>query len=478
MKVFRIGHASLIVETAAVRCLMDPILFEPFECGSNRFEPPIKIDPSGIRDAYDLIVLSHEHGDHFCIQSLNLLDRKCPVVFHQSCALIPRALVAMGFNNLWPVAPGQTMVFKDLELTFTPSEVVFPEMGVLFSSAHQHFWNCVDTELDDRAFALVGQRASRLDLMFAKYQVLIEEELGVDALGASFPLALYAKNLNAVTQANPRCVVPASCGYRYSVDLWQNHRGFPITEQQFLDDIKIIHPEILCRQLPQGACIDTEDFSIRDQALPWVERLNSDGSGVLDWRPDRGIPDLRDENPQGQNSDTLRRELKVLFEGQFLQQFTDPALQEWRLRLAMGRVVWQLNVVYPDGKIEERWLDFAQYPAAWLTRPPRVPKMLTSICASTVSGLLSGAITPYRALFTRRVVLKLYTPTDGGIDRIGTLADEPIGRILFPTANLRYVDRELARLGYKAFDSPTLSEVEGAIGLRNVRRVRGLSRRL
>lgn len=450
MNVFRIGHASLIVETAQARCLMDPILFEPFECASNSFEPPITIDPTGIQGQYNLVVLSHEHGDHFCIRSLNVLDRACPIVFHQNCGLIAKALQAMGFRNLWPVRPGQILAFKDLELTFTPSNVIFPEMGVLFSHAGLHFWNCVDTELDGRAFWIVKQRTERLDLMFAKYQVLIEEELGCDALGGSFPFALYAANLNAVAEAKPRCVVPASCGYRYLSQQWQNHRGFPITEGDFLDDVKLIYPEILGVRLSHGDAIDCKDFTVREHALSWVEKIEPTDNGVIDWRPDRGVPELRDEDPEGIGSDSLRTQLHDFLSGQFLRKFADPSVQEWRARLAKARVVWQLDVVYPDGVIEERWLDFTDSPIVWLNQAPRSPKIITSICASTVAGLWSGAVTPYRALFTRRVVLKLYTPVHGGVDRVGTIADEPVGRILFPTANLRYVNRELERLGYSA----------------------------
>jgi hypothetical protein len=354
----------------------------------------------------------------------------------------------MGFRNLWPVSPGQTLAFKDLELTFTPSDVVFPEMGVLFSHAGLHFWNCVDTELDQRAFSLVKQRAERLDLMFAKYQVLIEEELGCDALGASFPFALYARNLNAVSDARPRCVVPGSCGYRYASQQWQNQRGFPIEERDFLNDIKLIHPEILGLQLPHGDAINCKDFTIRGNALSWVKKTEPAATGILDWRPDRGVPPLKDEDPEGIGSDALRTQLNHFLSEQFLRELAAPTLQEWRMRLATARVVWELDVVYPDGEIEERWLDFAEAQVTWLAQPPRPPKMITSICASTLAGLYSGAVTPYRALLTRRVVLKLYTPFRGGVDRVGTIADEPIGRVLFPTANLRHVDHELKRLGY------------------------------
>ncbi|MET0648655.1 MAG: hypothetical protein ABW208_18750 [Pyrinomonadaceae bacterium] len=449
MNVYKIGHASLIVEARGARCLMDPVFFEPFECGVNCFEPPIRIDPNGVQGAYNLVVISHEHGDHFCIRSLNLLERRCPVVFPRGCGLIARALEAMGFQELWPVTPGQIMGFNDLELTFTPSNVVFPEMGVLFSHAGRHVWNCVDTEFDQRAFSLVRQRAGRLDLMFAQYQALIEEELGCDALGGSFPYKRYAMNLNAVTEANPRCVVPSSCGYRYCAQPWQNQRGFPISERQFLEDVRTLLPGTQALSLPQGGVINAEDFVIRENALPWVERIDEAPAASLDWRPDLGVPSLQDEDPYEHGAEALRREVGAFLKGEFLRELMSPSVREWRERLAAAGVVWQLEVVYPNGEIEESWLDFAQPSSAWLTGAPRTPKIITSICASTLVGLRSGEVTPYRALFTRRVVLKLYALSPGGLRRIGALADEPIGRLLFPTANLRHVDAELKRLGYK-----------------------------
>jgi hypothetical protein len=148
----------------------------------------------------------------------------------------------------------------------------------------------------------------------------------------------------------------------------------------------------------------------------------------------------------------------ALVTGELLEELASPRLRSWRARMAAAGVVWELDVVYPlarpdagpDAAPEVRWLDLAAADLEWLTTMPRTPKLITSICASTLVGLRSGEVTPYRALFTRRVVLKLYAAVDGRIERIGSLADEPIAQALFPTANRRNVDWQLARLGHGA----------------------------
>src|SRR5687768_9778493 len=100
MRVHRIGHATVLVEAAGLRVLMDPILIEPFEGGTNRFEPAIDLDGDALARVCDVVIISHEHGDHFCVPSLNRIDRTRPVVYPAACALIERALLALGFRDL------------------------------------------------------------------------------------------------------------------------------------------------------------------------------------------------------------------------------------------------------------------------------------------------------------------------------------------------------------------------------------------
>lgn len=446
MNVYRLAHAGLLVEAGALRCLIDPVLIDPFECGWNRFEPPVRIDPSGLEDRYDVIVLSHEHMDHFCVRSLSLLDRSRPVVFPVGCVLIEHALTRLGFRTLVQVRPGETVPVRGAELTFTPSDVTFPEMGVLFSAAGEHVWNCVDTEIGERALSLVASRAGRVDVMLAQYQALVEEELGVDALGASFPYAVYSARLRAVIEANPRCVVPSSCGYRYSSESWQNHRGFPVTEEEFLADVHAIRPNIAGIRLPPGAVLNTTDLGVQEKALPFVQPLEPSQLDVLEWRPDLGVPFLRDDDPYCHGTEVLRRNIGLVLDGEFLVALTHAHLRDWQTRLAAAGVVWQLDLVYPDGTVDQRWLDFAEPVPRWLQRAPRAPKIVTSVCASTVAGLQSGEVTIYRAIMTRRVALKLYVPSIRGVERVGTVADDPLARVMFPGANRRYINAELDRL--------------------------------
>ncbi len=446
MRVSKIGHATLIIDAGRMHCLMDPILVQPFENDFNRFEPSIKINTDGLENRYNLIVISHEHMDHFCVRSLNLLSRKCPVIIPSGCGLLNHALSTMGFERIYMAHAGETLTFEDVTLTFTPSNVRFPELGVVFSHDELRFWNCVDTEIDERALSLVRRQSSNLNMMFAQYQCLQEQELGYDALGASFPLDIYRNRVESVIHANPRCVVPSACGYRYEIESWLNQRGFPISERQFLDDINMIHPEIVCRIVPPGGAIDIESFEIDANSLPFIELLSTDDS-PLEWRPDRGVPPLTDLDPYQHGVQELRSKIRTFLTEEFLTLLDQPHLSEWRQRFARFGIVWRLEVIYPDGSEQIQWFDFSDT-GRWLEASPRPPKLITSIIASALVGLTNGEVTPYRALFSRRVVLKLYAHTAQGLQRIGTIADEPIARTLFRSAPRRYVETELRRLGH------------------------------
>lgn len=447
MEVVRLAHAGLVVGTARARCLIDPVFAEPFEGGVNRFEPPVQIDARAVAAAASLVVLSHEHMDHFCVRSLAQVPRDRPVLYPAGAALIADALAALGFADARPVVPGQVVRWADLTLVFTPSNVGFPEVGVLIGADGAWFWNCVDTETTEAAYALVAAHAPRLDLMFANFQALAEEELACDGLGAAFPIERYAQRLRAVVEARPAVVVPASCGYAFAHAPWLDTRGFPIGEDEFVRDVGAIAPAVRAVRVPPGARIEVATGAIHDDARGWVARGAPTTS--LDWRPDHGVAPLTDDDPYRRGTAALVAASAALLDGEFLAALGAPALARWRARLAAAGVVWQLDVVFPDGHRRSRWLDLAA-PAAWLARAPQPPKLITAIAASTLVGLACGEATPYRALFTRRVVLKLYAPTPWGVERVGTLADEPVARVLFPGANRRFVDAELARLGLAA----------------------------
>lgn len=82
MRAIFIGHQTWLVEHGSTRILIDPLLCEDFGLvDEHRIEiyPPRTVDAAALSDV-DLIFLSHEHSDHFDIQSLNLLPRSAQFV--------------------------------------------------------------------------------------------------------------------------------------------------------------------------------------------------------------------------------------------------------------------------------------------------------------------------------------------------------------------------------------------------------------
>jgi len=446
MEVFRLAHAGIVVSADGFRCLMDPILAEPFEAGANVFEPPAIIDPA-FAARCDALILSHAHGDHFSVASLVHLPRGMPVFYPAGDDLIATALARLGFAGATPVTPGESRRVGPLTCTFTRSEVPFPEMGVLFEHDGQSLWNCVDSILGDAAFATVARRTKRLDAMLVAYQTLVEEPLWRDALGSGFPYDEYRNSLAAVRRAAPRCAMPSACGYRYA-DAALNARGFPVTEDEFLADLAVFAPEVSGVRLPPGTALDCGALTVCEVVPGALARAQAaDQADRREWAPERGIEALRDHNPHGYPAAALRGIV-----GAWLDTACDAAASaaaaDWRARLAAARAVWRLEIVYPDGGSEIRWMDFAAPHPRWISAAPRPPQIRTAIPASTIAGLLDGASNAYQALFTRRVAITLRTLEEGGMTAWGGLGDEPIARLLFPGADRRHLERELARFGY------------------------------
>lgn len=82
MRVTMIGHACLLCETEDARILMDPWIVGPANFRSWWHLPEATLDPSQL-PPLDYIYISHLHGDHFHIPTLERLDRR-PIV------LVPR----------------------------------------------------------------------------------------------------------------------------------------------------------------------------------------------------------------------------------------------------------------------------------------------------------------------------------------------------------------------------------------------------
>lgn len=116
-----VGHASVMLTTAAARVLTDPLLAD-FVYGLRRVEAACLDERDA--DEVNLILISNAHRDHLHRSSLRALPDTATVVVPPRCA---RAVAALGFDRVVELAPGEELRFRDLEITAVAAR--HPEAG-------------------------------------------------------------------------------------------------------------------------------------------------------------------------------------------------------------------------------------------------------------------------------------------------------------------------------------------------------------
>jgi Beta-lactamase superfamily domain len=104
VKVTVIGHLSMLFEEGGTSLLLDPLLVPTFghEYSPKPVElyPPRRVDAGALQEV-SAVLISHEHFDHFNLESLRLLPRTIPVVVGPTMlAGVVRAIEALGFSVL------------------------------------------------------------------------------------------------------------------------------------------------------------------------------------------------------------------------------------------------------------------------------------------------------------------------------------------------------------------------------------------
>ncbi len=124
MRATFIGHQTWLIEHGATKILIDPLLCEDFGLVDQyRIDiyPPRSVDHRALADV-DLIFLSHEHSDHFDIQSLNLLPRSAQFVVGATIVEpVKQCIRDLGFR-LTEIDSTEPLVVKDLSLKFYPAD--------------------------------------------------------------------------------------------------------------------------------------------------------------------------------------------------------------------------------------------------------------------------------------------------------------------------------------------------------------------
>jgi L-ascorbate metabolism protein UlaG (beta-lactamase superfamily) len=358
MKVTLLGHASVLVEMQAARCLMDPVFQDPFEDTAVVSCPRRTIALDAIPQI-DLLVISHAHLDHFDIPSLAHIartSRGCDVVCPKDHTIV-YALERLGFTKIHPEEPHKHFKLRGYELLTTHSNVTnVTEMGMVFKDASGTFWNQVDTVISPETVTGTLAQAGPIDLLFAMYASQNFDFF--QSRGTSFPHKMHAMNLSNVMAIRPRMTVPGSAGFRFAGAgmEWCNAFLFPMARERFVEDLARLAPELPTRLANPGDVFELEAGAVRHHpAASPIARMVEDDTHLLRFDPTAQIPALADPNPNGFSTEKLRAGVEDCLEGfaRFVVDAAaadDPVVSEYR-RLGASYAV---GVVFADGP--ERWL--------------------------------------------------------------------------------------------------------------------------
>jgi UDP-MurNAc hydroxylase len=361
MKVTLLGHASVLVEMKAAKCLMDPVFKDPFEDTAVVSCPRRTIHLDAL-PAVDLLVISHVHLDHFDIPSLAYVaqkSRNCEVVCPQDHTIV-YVLERLGFTKIHPEAPNKHFKLKGYELLTTHSNVTnVTEIGMVFKDASGTFWNQVDTVIAPDTATGTLKQAGSIDLLFAMYASQNFDFFA--SRGTTFPHQMHQMNLNNVLAIKPRMTVPGSAGFRFAGTgmEWCNSFLFPMSRERFVADLARIAPSLKTRLANPGDVFEIRSSEVKHHpgASPIAKTLEDD-THLLRFDPTAPIPPLQDPNPGGRSAQQLRAGVDECLNG--LVRFVrgacalgDPIVDEYR---GLG-ATYAIGVVF-DGS-PERWLHLA-----------------------------------------------------------------------------------------------------------------------
>jgi UDP-MurNAc hydroxylase len=360
VRVTLLGHASVLVELEGATCLMDPVFGDPFEDGTVVSCPRRRIELDEL-PPIDILIVSHRHPDHFDLASLDRVPRAADAICPPDPVIV-HALRELGFANVHPVVVMAPIVGPDFELLPTRSELTsIPEMGMVFRDRSGTVWNQVDTLLSDATIDAVRARFPTVDLLLAMYASQNFEFFESRATG--FPLETHRHNLETVLRIDPRVVVPASAGFRFSDDHgWLNAFLFPISRERFVTDLARLEPELDCRVLDPGDVVligPDGHLAIRRGTSP-TARTEARDTARLAFDPTAPVPPLTDSNPDCYEPIRLER-LAVGFVHRVGEWAASRTAAEDRVVHAYRehRVHYRIGLVFPDDTERRFDIDFA-----------------------------------------------------------------------------------------------------------------------
>ena len=242
LEVTLLGHASLLVHGDGT-VLCDPIFSDQLSGGGNLIDPPrrIALDRLGEIDA---VAITHHHSDHFNPHELAKLPalRDKPFLVPAG-SKVARHLRTLGYHDVIEMRAGDCRSVAGLDITATPSNVPFPEIGFRFQRNGAVVLNLADTIIDG-VMEQLRELVHRPGLVLAPFQAggymsLLPLRIGGPPHGLVEAIEEWSTEyleqlIEHLTTLAPLQVVPFADGIRYR-DESINHWHFPLPDEAFIE---------------------------------------------------------------------------------------------------------------------------------------------------------------------------------------------------------------------------------------------------
>jgi L-ascorbate metabolism protein UlaG (beta-lactamase superfamily) len=335
LRVTILGHASLLFETKNERILLDPVLRATSLLGSvvHRYPRALNIESM---PTPTLLVITHEHYDHFDPETLEKLPKNIPVVIPPDRNM-ELQLKSIGFAEIRSLDSWEDTTHGSVRLTATPSEADVTEFGLLVETGDARLWHMSDAEPPLDTSAKILSDLGALDVVSVKYQPPDPELNFLHNLGSSFDRKSVARWLEHACACRPKLAFPYAAGLCLTQDhAWMNRYAYPFSPEYIfavLDERLIGVGKSAVVRPGDIIAIESRQVRIEKQASEFVRQRDKETS--IEWEPIEGDY-LRAISPPA-DKQTFKDELtKVVAGGEFsawLQAHLNllTPFQEWRV---------------------------------------------------------------------------------------------------------------------------------------------------
>ncbi len=172
-----------------------------------------------------------------------------------------------------------------------------------------------------------------------------------DNQSLSFPYPGYNKLLGNISLIRPKAIAPGANGFKFiNGSSWLNQIAFPVTREQFCEDVRMVCPEIgeNVFGFDPGDILAFKhgEFSHLKEMSQFVKKVEDDEES-LDFSPVKLGANLIDDNPYNYNLDEMREAIEeevCLNLPKLIIEKKDSLFLEHCRR----NVIYQLEIVFPD----------------------------------------------------------------------------------------------------------------------------------